>query len=516
MTIFFKSGRAITNALRANTESITSYTPHGYRNLFFPQSRYCSAAFPSVKPRATLTTLLKSVQLDEINPKTTAIVGCQHMVKSQSKQFAALHSLGFLYQNMFFLPKLYSTHPPTLKVLADKGMHLVDEGKLEALGEFDTYFNKQVEKLWQMFAKSIDNVEQIIVMDEGGYCLARIPRSIRLDPRFEGKIVGIEQTRGGLYNTRLKYLPFPVIEVASSFAKRELESPGIIDAIVRRLNDEPLIKGMTPIKTMPSIENKIVFGVIGNGAIGLAIVQWLAKNFPHHRVLVFDKNRDRFNQVVSPNNVRQPLSISSLIANSQVIFSCTGQDVTKGINVLEKVQGDTTFISCASSDREFNMLLKRIGRRSEFKKDRKPMDNVQVHHNGINITILNGGFPVNFNRDSGISLSDQDSQLTMSLMTGAVMQALTILKSQQTTSSAPTTLGYPLLIDNHRIKLDPNLQQLIAKTWLKTQKNTRFNPFVIQKFDDISVIKENSGDGISSSAISIKKDHKTATTLPRP
>jgi hypothetical protein len=80
-------------------------------------------------------------------------------------------------------------------------------------------------------------------------------------------MAGIEQTRGGLYSPAINSLPFPLIEVASSAIKRHLESPLIVEAIIKKLHNA--------LGTRKDIHLNTVFGVIGNGAIGSSVTRYL-------------------------------------------------------------------------------------------------------------------------------------------------------------------------------------------------------------------------------------------------
>jgi hypothetical protein len=74
-----------------------------------------------------------------------------------------------------------------------------------------------VSRMWAHIEKALRSATPvgIIVLDDGGYCLAAVPPSLKV--RFP--IVGIEQTMSGLAEFPER-LHFPVIEVASSAAKK--------------------------------------------------------------------------------------------------------------------------------------------------------------------------------------------------------------------------------------------------------------------------------------------------------
>ena len=92
---------------------------------------------------------------------------------------------------------------------------------------------------------------------------------------------------------------------------------------------------------------------------------------------------------------------------------------------MERVAGHKTLVSASSADVEFYSLLKLAPATD------KPFDTRSFSvHEGLTIDILNGGYPVNFDRTKNAT-PDNDIVLTYSLMYLATMQAVELLSTNQ-------------------------------------------------------------------------------------
>jgi hypothetical protein len=226
---------------------------------------------------------------------------------------------------------------------------------------------------------------------------------------------------------------------------------------------------------MASTMNIDQYGIIGYGNIGRAVSKALYKE--GYQVAIHDKNR-----LEIPDDLTSQPDIPTLIKENQFILGCTGVDVIPDPEILSDIPGTKIFASCSSGDYEFNQLLtykKYYARRDGESID--TLSDIKMEYPkgvGTKMTILRGGFPVNFDRVKEAEPA-LDIQLTRGLLLGAVIQ---------------TTLYFdnPSLLTqtNNRKMLDPYIQRKVVSTW---QKTASFEAEYSNNFTDIDWIKNNSG-----------------------
>lgn len=161
------------------------------------------------------------------------------------------------------------------------------------------------------------------------------------------KIIGIEQTCGGLYSPTLKSELIPVVEVASSALKRHFESPLIAEVAVHKLNN--IIKQF-------NIAKNLIFGIIGNGYIGSALAKHLIKL--GYIVIVPDVKANVDLGEKYNNRIKFVNGMEKVVLISDCIIGCTGTDCFKGLDILSLIEKNKVFISFSSEDKEFRSLLK--------------------------------------------------------------------------------------------------------------------------------------------------------------
>lgn len=276
------------------------------------------------------------------NLSNTAFIGVQHMLETTVTLFDGLIKLGVKAQNMYFTGKCYSSAPAIEAEVQRRKIHLIPAGIPEKPGQYHEYARDNLRKMWKFFVDDIKRkkIERLIILDEGGRCLETMPENIT----FEYAIASIEQTRAGLYSKVINQRLFPLIDVASSAAKKYLESKLIATAVLDKVN-KALAKLNLPDDT--------VCGIVGNGAIGYALAEYLlAKGY---KVVVYDQSEAAFRGLFNKNFYRVE-SIKQVIVNAQYIFSCTGKDISQELDILNLASSDKIFISCSSEDKEFLSL----------------------------------------------------------------------------------------------------------------------------------------------------------------
>lgn len=411
---------------------------------------------------------LEGQNIGEIN-----FVCRQHHLASTIKLYEFLRSLG----NVHASGKVYSFNPAVEETMRHLGVNIVPITKPIRPGYYYESSVSSAKRLWGNVCKGIRDTTQIIVLSDGGDLFATMPRHLKLTY----PMAGVEQTRGGLYSIALQEELFPIVDVAGSAAKREIESQLIANAIVKKI-----------IAYLPELatNKKLVCGIIGNGAIGSALaIHLLQKGY---QVMFYDENKDAFNKLLDKNLPRAP-SIKSLISGADYIFGCTGTDVTQSIRPFV-FEGRKIFINCASEDREFRTALRELTTSNDYIY--RPLDDVVVKSIQSELVFMYGGFPINFAPLPKLS-SDQDKKMVPRHADPTCLPAAQIELTQSLLALGITQaiLNAKRVVGDARIQrqcLDPYGQRYIVTRWL-LRNGESVSSEKMQKFQDIDWITRNSG-----------------------
>jgi S-adenosylhomocysteine hydrolase len=409
----------------------------------------------------------------------TVFVCVQHILSTTGSLFQSLIKLGAEPSNIFILGKCYSTNSDVLQEILELGINVSGGAIPLKYGTFALTIEEEVSKLWDEVyrLKKDSSSKKMIVIDDGGKCLNSLPYKFRND---SWQVVGIEQTTSGLNPKGL--FEFPLIEVASSAAKRQVESPMVAEAISKRI-----------CHAAASI-NATSYGIVGYGNIGKAVSTALYQQ--GYKVSVFDKSDEATSNV--PKHIFKEESIRSLIDNAHFVLGCTGKDILSDPNdTLSNMSGQKIFASCSSGDYEFKQLLLAeqlfINSRTDvYDKISHTLQDTELYYSrgdcSPRIKILRGGFPVNFD-GSPESAPSVDIQLTRGLLLGAVIQA-TLYFEDLDSHTIPNQ-------SNHKM-LDPYIQRMVVNVW---QQQASYKSDQVESFQDIEWIRNNSGGKRSNSDI---------------
>jgi S-adenosylhomocysteine hydrolase len=415
--------------------------------------------FLNLRPLALLESLLdRIIGTPEFSLKNIGIVYIHHPLNTSIHLIDAMIRLGALPQNIFVLGKKYSECYGVVERIKKYGVYYQLASEQIALGQFSYAFTRDINWLWKHVHDLLPKVDNILILDHGGYACSFIPVPILK----QYNVVGVEKTTSGLIKLSKQGLPpFPIISMATCVTKKELESPLIAEAIVQKL------VSLLPNKTDGPC------GIIGYGTVGKALAAKLVSM--GCLVTIYDCNAI---SIVTPGVHCTPC-LAHLIEASAYIFGCTGQNSIKNLDPLLRSKKDKTLISCSSEDKEFLSLL------SMIQKERNAnivnvLDEVQytTSQGGI-VRILRGGFPVNFD-NSGESVPGDDIQLTRALALSSILQATLFF-------SKNVFLGKGGIY-----MLDPSLQCYVASQWLNKQAHSRFSMQTINNFRSTEWIINNS------------------------
>jgi release factor glutamine methyltransferase len=219
---------------------------------------------------------------------------------------------------------------------------------LEVHESVETYFNTAIDL-------------PLVLLDEGGGLHDALPK------RFSTHSAGAEQTTAGL-RADWKY---PVVLVCRSAAKLIFESQIIARGILRKLES---------LNILPRAN----VGVIGLGALGSEIARMLlAKGVP----------TVGSEAAYVPSDLKSiAVTLEELLRRSDIILGCTGIDVLQR-TAIGAIGRRRVFASCSSNDIEFRSVLTHLPRYSRFGAAEGTIG-------ATDCTVLNGGFPINFDRET--------------------------------------------------------------------------------------------------------------------
>ena len=373
-----------------------------------------------------------------------AIIYIHHALDTSVDLLDSVLNLGARPENIFVLGKCYSDCPSVVNKIRNMGIFCLPSSYPDFPGEFSTCFEKDIKTLWSYaYQKVIKNreIKSFIVADHGGYATSSIPKEVTDSFR----VIGVEKTAGGINKIGENNKPdIPILDMARCFAKKKFESPLIAEAVANKIPEY--------INRIDEISKCIV---VGHGSIGSSVSKLILKAGggvtvcdPKKKELIFDEKLKCLDG-----------SLEGCINEFDFVFGCSGCDITEGVN-FSKISKNITFVSCSSGDIEFLSLLhfirNEVGR---FTPQKCMEDIVFKTKSGGFLTVLRGGFPVNFD-SSGESVPREDIQLTRGLALSAIVQAA-------------------LLLEKHRFLLpafyvlDRKLQELVVNKWLTLKKRSR-------------------------------------------
>lgn len=398
-----------------------------------------------------------------------AIIAVQHKLETTATLFKAIIDLGVDPNSIFLSGKCYSTSKSVEQSIRQLGLQVFPDAIPQFPGDYQRACTESLESMWEFFmqyVKQKESIKKILVLDDGGRLIELMPHYVP----FSYAVAAIEQTRGGLYSKAIGQILYPIIAVASCAVKVWIEPPLIADAILKRLDHalEFLKK-----------DKNIVCGIVGNGAIGAAIADYLLSN--NFTVLVYDPDPKSFAKV--SKRIFRVSNISNIFASVDCVFGCTGKDITAGLPLIELVRRNQIWVSATSEDKEFRSFL--MEHKDRAQTAGLLADVIFTTHLGAKITVKSWGYPFNFDQKPW-NVPAKDIEITQACLLGSIIQAFLI-------AGSPVDDGITI---NRAVMytLDPRLQQFIALTWGSRKENTGRYPLgFFDRFKNITWIRQHSG-----------------------
>lgn len=371
----------------------------------------------------------------------TALVALQHLLPSITALFGRFVEAGFRPDRIFAVGKPYSTVSGTVDGLTKRGISVFAEptGPGFPVGAYSNYFRDQIKMFWRRVHEQLPaQLRRIVVLDEGGWLCREMPDALL--EQYE--VVAVEHTMYGVFTRPAGSADYPVVLMAASAAKTRFESRIIADAIVERL-----------VECVPDLALRDV-GLLGLGNLGRAVALQL-RQFGAGSISGYDvvsaKARDL-------DFVSRPRGLSELVARCDVILGCTGRDAVEPGAVMRRLSGLRWLASGSSGDVEFARVARLLAKRSTLRQD--PFSDARGTVNETDVILLNGGFPLNFDRQREREHPTR-IQLTRELTFASVLQAALCVDVSQ---------------DHNDVMLDAEVQRLLVERWLQQEHAAKLFP----------------------------------------
>ena len=380
----------------------------------------------------------------------TAIVAVQHMLWQTVDLFAAVAGLGVKRENIFALGKVYSNSPVVIGTLRDRGITVVD-GNMPAPGHFDRYFDRDVDRLWEIVTRTLAqrNVKRILVLDDGGQCSTRVPAEVL--QRYE--VCGVEQTSFGIFLFEKKPPPFAVMAWARTAVKLHVGGPIFSQCLLSKFENR-ILGG--DVLTGANV------GIIGLGSIGGSLAILTARQ--HNNVFFYDPNTELPAPQRLAGRITRVESLEELMLRCEYVFGCSGREPFRDNWPLNYRPGIKLF-SASGGDQEFGAIINSLRTEASFSVDPRTWDIRATKGPSGPISIAYLGYPYNFVSRDIEAVPTSVVQLETGGLLAALIQARTYMALCETGQAENSGI--------HRIS--PEAQSFVYRRWHTMMKGRRID-----------------------------------------
>ena len=393
---------------------------------------------------STLSDCASAAQFDF--GEDTAIVAVQHMLWQTIDLFEAAAELGARRENMFALGKVYSNSPLVIAALRERGITVVQSTTPEP-GEFDKYFQRDVDRLWEVVARGIADrdIKRLLVLDDGGRCITGIPPELLR----QYAVSGVEQTSHGMFLFEEKPPPFAVMSWARAAVKLQIGGPLFSHCLLVKLESHALGGNRLTGENV---------GIIGMGSIGTAMAHLIARQ--HNDVIFYDPDPSLHGSPYVQGRGTRVDSLEELLSRCEYVVGCSGRHPFKDRWPLQHRPGIKLF-SGSGGDHEFGPIIEDLKTKRDFKVTSLAWDIQSDSGPSGPISIAYLGYPYNFvSRDIEAVPTAVVQIETGGLLAGLIQAHIHLSLCEE---------GRAENRDIHRIS--PEAQRLVFETWLTAMKS---------------------------------------------
>ncbi|MEA3048804.1 MAG: hypothetical protein QOG84_640 [Sphingomonadales bacterium] len=315
--------------------------------------------------------------------QNVALLGVQHIMAQSLALCWALNELGLGFDRIALCGKVYSTCFSSVEALESLGVSIQPPGEYRADIAHSQQLVRDVEELGRSFTARWRGrgTPFVLILDDGGQALTHLSQI--LPSGLAG--AGVEQTASGFWQTGIRSVRIPIVDAGSSAVKRLCEPPIVIDAVERRVR-----------RHLERYASGQVVGLVGLGFIGRHLAHVLRDE--GYRLVVYDRRQTAhqgFQRSAAKN-------IEEVIERSDVIFGCTGNDITRELalgNGLRNLSSKRReFISISSGDDEFfSLKIALLGDGGgPLSYSIGAIPDVVGEIAGSEYSVARNGFPINF------------------------------------------------------------------------------------------------------------------------
>lgn len=380
----------------------------------------------------------------------TALIAVQHLLLQTVDLFRTIGELGLNLKNVFALGKVYSNSPPVKLMLREMGVTVIDS-TMPKPGEFRSYFQRDVETLWQVAAETLRqrNIRRILVLDDGGDCITSAPPEVL--QRYA--LCGVEQTSRGMFLFEERPPSFAVISWARAAVKLEIGGPIFSQYFIEQLHKE-FLNGRT-------LQGRRL-GVIGMGSIGRAVANLAARH--GNEVLYCDPSTNLNLPLALSERVTRAESVEELMTDCDYVLGCSGRNPFHNRWPLKHRPG-IKLLSASSGDEEFGPIINDLKQKSHFRVLRDSWDIVSEAGPCGLIHIAYLGYPYTFVSRGVEAVPRQIVQFEIGGMLTGLIQARLFLT--QCENGREQNRGI------HRVS--PEAQRFFYERWVRAMKDRRID-----------------------------------------
>jgi S-adenosylhomocysteine hydrolase len=343
--------------------------------------------------------------------KNYVCIFIQHLLGSNLSLIKTLEAGGLKKENLYVIGKAYSSNSEVLRYLKANGYNYRNPLDMYSLDvPYDEILKEEIRSVLSDIIKS--TTLKVLLIDDAakGICIIHEEPYIKYISRFKC----IELTTRGIRALKRIDLKCPVVDIASSYTKRNIESILIGESM--GMEFLRFLELWKPV--FQPVNNQVL--LIGYGAIGEKVCKVLKGRF---NITVFDENSDRCIQA-HKDGLKTIEDMSAL--HYGIIIGCTGNSIC-----LEKLlnHSEILFVNMSSSDLEFGLWRFKGEKKIASKVYNYPVQELPLHEFYLvedgdkRYYVANGGFPIDFT--GGIDpIAPEKIQITRALVLAASIQVL--------------------------------------------------------------------------------------------